>query len=788
MSEERKSKARIEIGHVLFLDLVGYSRLTIEEQQERIRVLTEIVLATPQVAASSDEQVVRLPTGDGMALVFRESVEEPARCALEIARELRAHPQVQVRMGINSGPVSEVVDVNGRTNIAGAGINLAQRVMDCGDAGHILLSSRVAEDLSQFREWREHLHELGECEVKHGVRVALVNLHTDDTGNPRLPQKLQAVVKASPAAAHSRRFAYAGALLALLLVIGAVLYSLGTRRPGRNASNALIAPAAVPEKSVAVLPFENLSREPDNAFFAEGVQDEILTDLAKLADLKVISRTSTMQYKTGLARNLREIGQQLGVAHLLEGSVQRASNKVRVNAQLINARTDAHEWAEKYDRPMDDVFGIQSEIAKAIADQLRSRIAPAQLAEIERKPTNNLKAYEWYLRGRHYAGASYNYTASNAAEAIRCFREAVRLDDNFAEAWAALARALSYNYFEDPHPDPAMLESAREAAKKTQALRPGSSMTDMAQGYLAFYGEENYEEAEHWFKRARDLVPNDAAIYEALAFVSFREGRFEQCADYYARAATLNPRDPSLLENQADILHNLRRYPEALKVADHLLEIDPGNNDILSVKIGIYLDLGDLKTVGELLPRLDPHFYWRPLFQATLSLYARRYDEGIAILNAALPQSQGTERRLFLMRLACLYRYSGNAAAARTAAEQTRQLFNGVSYAAYFGGTIAKAYALEGEKEKAIAAAQQLKDYKDKSVAVDFTFVMAEIGALSSDKEMALRYLALAATTSADVNYGDLKYSPMWDAVRDDPRFGAIMNSLAPKNVGLMTK
>ena len=784
MSEEKKAKAPIEIGHVLFLDLVGYSKLITEEQQERIGLLTEIVLATPQVAASTDEQVVRLPTGDGMALVFRRSVEEPARCALEIARALRAHPQVEVRMGINSGPVSAIVDLNGRTNIAGAGINLAQRVMDCGDAGHILLSKRVAEDLAQFREWREHLHDLGECEVKHGVRVALVSFHTDDAGNPDFPQKLKAAAKASPAAARSRRFAYAGALLVLLLVIGAVLYSLGTRRSELTASNAPIAPAAVPEKSVAVLPFENLSREADNAFFAEGVQDEILTDLAKVSDLKVISRTSVMQYKSGLARNLREIGQQLGVAHLLEGSVQRAGNKVRVNAQLINARTDAHEWAENYDRPMDDVFAIQSEIAKAIAEQLRSKIAPAQLAEIERKPTNNLQAYDWYLRGRHHVGLTFNYDAANAAEAVHCFREAVRLDDTFAEAWAELARALLLIYYQDPHADSPMLQSAREAAKNTYVLRPGSALANFVQGYLAYYGEENYAEAEHWFEKARDLTPNDGEIYDALALVTRHEGKFDQAVDYFARAAALSPRDPSVLEDQADLLHQLSRYSEALKVVDRLLEIDPGNNDILAIKIGVYLDEGDLKTVGELMRRLDRHFYWYPLFQATLSSYARRYDEGIATLNGALPENQGIVSQLFLMRLAALYRYSGNAAAAKTAAEQARQLMSSVSYAAYFSGIIAQAYALEGEKEKAIAAAQQLKDYKDKYVAVDFPHVMAEIGALCSDKEMALSYLAVAATPPAQVNYGDLKYSPTWDTVRADPRFGAILKSLAPKNFG----
>src|SRR5512132_4184725 len=191
MAPESESNLRLEIGHVLFIDLVGYSELLIEEQKERLAQLTEIVMATAQVREARNEQLVRLPTGDGMALVFRRSAEEPARCALEIAEALRKHPELPVRMGIHSGPVSEVTDVSGRTNIAGAGINMAQRVMDCGDAGHILLSQRVAEDLAQYRQWAPRLHDLGECEVKHEVRLHLVNLYAEQIGNPSLPAKFK---------------------------------------------------------------------------------------------------------------------------------------------------------------------------------------------------------------------------------------------------------------------------------------------------------------------------------------------------------------------------------------------------------------------------------------------------------------------------------------------------------------------------------------------------------------------------------------------------------------------
>ena len=333
MPPELSSDSKFEIGYVLFLDLVGYSKLLIEEQKERLHQLTEIVLGTGQVRDSTDEQLVRLPTGDGMALVFRHSAEEPARCALEIAEALRKHPEIPVRMGIHSGPVSEVTDVSGRSNIAGAGINMAQRVMDCGDAGHILLSQHVADDLVQYRQWAPRLRDLGECEVKHGVRLHLVNLYAEPLGNPEVPEKFRQIAASAPMPSpvvKPKRMPWHEIVIALLFVAAVIAAAFFYLRKGAAPG----ATATVPEKSIAVLPFENLSSDKENAFFTDGVQDQILTNLAQIADLKVISRTSVMQYKSGAPRNLREIGQQLGVAHVVEGSVQRAANKVRVNCAV----------------------------------------------------------------------------------------------------------------------------------------------------------------------------------------------------------------------------------------------------------------------------------------------------------------------------------------------------------------------------------------------------------------------------------------------------------------------
>src|SRR5438874_129820 len=319
MQDDEKTKPRLEIAHVLFIDIVEYSKLLIDEQSEALQELNQIVRNTDAAReAEAAGQLIILPTGDGMALVFTGSVEDPVECALQISQRLRAQPSLPVRMGIHSGPVHHVADVNQRENIAGAGINIAQRVMDCGDAGHILLSKRVADDLAQYRRWQPYLHELGDFEVKHGIVVSVVNLYADVVGNPNPPERLKhgkRLPERAPLSGREKR----SPMLLPLLVVGFMVFTLAVlgiifapailkqtraRQPTAPAPAASAAPVAssIPEKSVAVLPFENMSRDPDNAFFTDGVQDQILTALAKVADLKVISRTSVMQYKTGTPR------------------------------------------------------------------------------------------------------------------------------------------------------------------------------------------------------------------------------------------------------------------------------------------------------------------------------------------------------------------------------------------------------------------------------------------------------------------------------------------------------
>src|SRR5438270_3597767 len=405
MPAEVKKEIALEIAHVLFIDIVAYSKMPSDDQRAAVEKLNQIAESTDEFRkAGSENQLLKLATGDGMALIFYHSPEDPVECALEISRAIKEqHSSLQLRMGVHSGPVSGVVDVNDRANVAGAGINMAQRVMDCGDAGHILLSKRVAEDLEQFKHWGPHLYHLGECEVKHGEKIDIVNLFTAELGNSERPKRLTMPTQKTdfvPAArerAPSRKpvLIIAASVAIAASVVGSFLF--WQRQQPKSSALA----SAIPEKSIAVMPFGNLSRDPDNAYFADGIQDEILTRLAKIADLKVISRTSTQQYlsKPG---NLSEIARQLGVANILEGSVQKSADAVRVNVQLTKAANDSRLWADTVDRKLTDIFSVESEVAKAIADQLRAKLTGREEQVIAAKPADNIEAYDAYLRGLAY--------------------------------------------------------------------------------------------------------------------------------------------------------------------------------------------------------------------------------------------------------------------------------------------------------------------------------------------------------------------------------------------------
>jgi len=516
-----ESDLRFEIGHVLFIDIVGYSKLLIEDQKERLRQLTEIVLATAQVREATDEQLVRLPTGDGMALVFRHSAEEPARCALEIAEALRKHPELPVRMGIHSGPVSEVTDVSGRTNIAGAGINLAQRVMDCGDAGHILLSKRVAADMEQYGHWQPQLHDLGDCEVKHGVRLGLVNLYTDGIGNQRLPKKLQALRQRK-----RMRWAAVASLLLLALAVGA--FFLFMRKPMPS----LIAAA---NKSIAVLPFENLGAA-DQAYFAAGVTEEVTLQLAKLRSLRVMSRNAVARFASGAAA-LPAMTRELGVGAVLTGTVRYSGEHVRVGVQLLAAPSGETLWGEQYERSLANIFDVQSDIALRVARALQASLAPEERARIERAPTDNAEAYQLFLQQRQIK----EQPPERNAEGIALLQKAIALDARFALAYASLARRFVIRGNVTGRED---YLRAVETARTAVALDPQLSRAHYSLGLsLSFAGFP--DESRLAMQRALELDPNSDEAMDDLSVMECYAGHLDQSFYWAKRALPLAPNLPN---------------------------------------------------------------------------------------------------------------------------------------------------------------------------------------------------------------------------------------------------
>jgi TolB-like protein len=786
MPIEIKKEIQLEIAHVLFIDIVAYSKFSINEQRSAVDELNEIVRTSEQFQkAEAAVRLIKIPTGDGMALVFYTSPEAPVQCAIEISRALKQHPRLQLRMGVHSGPVSGVIDVNGHANLAGAGLNIAQRVMVCGDAGHILISKHVAEDLEEYEYWRPLLHAVGECEVKHGVRVAIVNLYVDEVGNPQLPKKFQALKK------HSARVRWT-AITAALLVL-AVIVAGGAMFSRYRVRSTL----AAPEKSIAVLPFENLSADSENAFFTDGVQDEILNDLAKIAHLKVISRTSVMQYKNRGKRNTRQIANELGVAHVLEGSVQRVANRVRVSAQLIDAKTDTHLWVESYDRPLDDVFAIQSEIAKAIAAQLQAKLSPAEKAAIEQPPTTNLVAYDRYLRAKKleedvYTGRLFE----NVRQTIRLLDQAVALDPTFLLAYCQLARAHAYLYFLGVDHTPARVALAKEARDAALRLGPNRPEAHLAAAWVAYHCYLDYETALTEVAIARRGLPNDAAVFEITPFIARRQGHWEQSTRNLERAVDLDPRNVFVLQSVAQNYQFMRRFFDMAAALDRALAIAPGDPTFRMWRAQVDLESrADTQPMHEVIQRIvteDPNAVgviteqWLDLALCrrdaaeTASALASLSPEGMQRFNVAMPRS-------FCEGLAA--RAGNDATGAETAFTaarvETEKIVREQPDYAQALCVLGMTDAALGRKEDALRegrrAVELLPVTKDAYTGAAVLTNLAITYAWAGEKDLAIKQLEEVVRIPGPVSYGQLRLHPFWDPLRGDPRFEKIVASLAPK-------
>jgi TolB-like protein len=584
---------------------------------------------------------------------------------------------------------------------------------------------------------------------------------------------------------------------ASLLAAGLLAYQLIRGRIGQSAANAESATA--PEKSIAVLPFENLSDEKENAYFAEGVQDEILTDLAKVADLKVISRTSVSQYQAAAARNLREIARQLGVAHVLEGSVQRANQRVRINAQLIDARNDAHLWAQTYDRELKDVFAIQSEIAQTIAEQLQAHLSPKERAAIAQPPTTDLAAKELYVRAQLLDDLSNDPAAKEGLlQGISLLEEAVRRDPNYLAAYCLLSEINLDLYWGGFDHTAARRDQARVALEEAERINPDAGEVHLQKGIYAYHGFRDYDQALSEFEIARRQLPNSARLYLYLASVDRRRGLWDDALKDFRRAVELDPRNSYICEETGLTYLGLRRYPEAASFLERARTLNP--QDVF--------------------------------VQAVLALIPRNRDADLATTRIRLDEIYARGKEL-AAHVAAVFIDCALAERNRDAANQALTLIpadgtvgpvdNSLWPREWFVGLVARSFGDNDGAERAFSAArviaakttEQQPDYapawailgaidaglgrktdaipegkracellslsKDAWEGPAYVLNLARIYVWLGEKDLALEQLAISTKNPAGVSYGEMKLSSVWDPLRSDPRFERIVASLAPK-------
>jgi len=794
MPAEIKKEIQLEIAHVLFVDIVGYSKVSINEQRAVIDELNEVVRASEQFQkAEVEARLIKIPTGDGMALVFYKSPEEPVKCALEISRTLKEHPRLQLRMGVHSGPVSGVIDVNGHPNLAGAGLNMAQRVMSCGDAGHILLSKRVAEDLQEYEHWRPLLHDLGVCEVKHGTRVAIVNLHADEVGNPQLPKKFQALKK------QSTRIRWAAAA-ATLLALGAIVAAIAIFSRYRARSS-----LAAPEKSIAVLPFENLSEEKANAYFADGIQDEILTKLAGIGDLKVISRSSTAKYKSK-PEDLKTVARELGVATVLEGSVQKAGNRVRVNAQLLDARIDTHLWAKSYDRDLKDVFAVESEVAQEIADTLRAKLSQSQSIAIATVPTRDAEAYDLFLKGEYeerQAESTENVEFFDDAETF--YRQALARDPSFALAYARLAYSLLNRHWFINRLDTAQLEEVKSNIERALAIAPDLPEAHLALGIFHYWGHRDYDSALRALDRAIELQPSNSDGRTYRAAIYRRRGEWRRSLAEFERALELNPRDTSIPTEIGNAYLNLRRWSEAERALTRALALDPHNiNAAFHLGVTYINSTGDIRRARQAWegipePKGQVSQYGILISQMIgenpvyLDVLERHFADAlkaqdVAPTNASEGRLNQLEARVGIQVLA------GQTAAAKSECEEARALLEAqLAERRPQDRTslteLAWIYLCVGRNADALRvareAAEALPIEKDAVFGVNFLAGLAQIEAHTGQSEQAVGILRQLLTIPAGeyVSVTRLRIDPVWDPIRNVPGFQKLLSEPEPETI-----
>jgi adenylate cyclase len=793
-----------KLAAIMFTDMVGYSALSHRDDklaqdllEEHRQLLREIF---PRFNGTEIKTI-----GDAFMVEFGSALEA-AQCAIEIQRTLAhrnadapAERQIEVRIGIHIGDL-----VHRGGDVYGDGVNIASRIEQLANAGGICVSMDVERQIRNTLEAR--FEKLAPTELKNiSVPMDLfrIVLPWERPGTPVAKTE-------APSKSTSRKFLPAAIAIVLLLIIGIGWWwsAQSHRNSSGSAANNASAPrrseaATILEKSIAVLPFENLSEEKQNEFFTDGVQDQILTDLSQIADLKVISRTSVMQYKSGVARNLRKIGEELGVAHVVEGSVQRAANKVRVSAQLIDARTDAHLWAQTYDRDLADVFAIQSEIAKAIADQLQAKLSPNEKKAIEHPPTTDLAAFDLYSRAKSLIlTAGFSATGEpDRLKAIELLDEAVKRDPSFFDAYCQLARAHE-NIYATRGSDhtPARLALAEAAVQAATRLRPDAAETHLARAQYLYYGLRDYAGALAELEIARRALPNDPRLFELTGYILRRRGQQEEGLQNLQRAVELDPRNWYTLQQIALSYQFLGRYADAIAALDRASAIVPDKVETRTARALFELfwkgDTRPLRQTIDAILAQGPGAIAGVADQWFACAVAERdpaaAERALVALGDNPCWNEGTINLSRSFGEGLLARMAKDEARARTTFEAARaQQEKIVQAQPDYGPALCvlglidaalgrKDLALE-EGRRAIALTPPEKDLINGSRVLQYFAITA---AWAGDKELALQQLETgrrAPVAAYALSYGALKLLPFWDPLRGDPRFEKIVASLAPK-------
>ena len=621
MSPDPVSDASFRIAHVLTMDMVGYSDLLITEQTSLMAELTRIARETPHFRqAEAAGKLLRIPTGDGMALVFFDDPQAPIECAVEVARALRSHREIKVRMGIHSGPVNEVMDVNDRVNLAGAGIDLAQRVMDCGEAGHILLSKRVADDLAPFPRWNPHLHDLGEITVKHGRRISLVNFYTDEVGNSARPAK-----RASATGRGASRWRPWIAAAVAALALAAVLIGVTRYKAVPPASAQQVV------RSIAVLPFENASNDPGAEYLAEGISEALINSLTELRELRVIARATAFHYK-GQDIDPKRIGRELNVGAVLTGRLRQMQDALTVQVDLVDANTGAQLWGQGYDRKMAELAGVKQAIAREVVQKLKLKVSGVEERRLVQRDSTNPEAYQSYLRGRYFWNKR---TPDGIKQAIAQFQEAIDRDPAFALGYAGLAD--SYLLLEQYAgvPSSEFLPKARAAADR--ALELDASLAEAHTSSAMIYQFMwQWGRAEEEFRRALDLNPNYPTAHHWFALSLIVRRRFDDALQEIKRAQELDPLSPIIASVVALVLVHKNETAAAIEQCQKVIDLYPNHPSgydwlgLAYLKEGrIEEAIGLREKVVALTQRSTGHL---SLLGYVYGVAGRR-DEAIAILN-----------------------------------------------------------------------------------------------------------------------------------------------------------